>query len=580
MTAAPHAPRPLLRPSLTPLVVLLASLAVYVNAIDTAFVLDDAYWIQTGLKDCSLDTLIREASQNRRWLTRATFAANYFADRAAGGTGLRPQGYKLVNVLIHAGAALALFDLCRRLIDRPVFADRVRRAATWLATAIAVLWAVHPLQTQAVTYVIQRHESMMTMFFLLSLGAYVRAADLQSSFSQGNAAKLGDVLGWIGLAITFAAAGAWCKESIIVLPVVALVMDRSLLSGSFLETLRRRGWALAMLSFAVVWPMIVMGTRDLLPAGAAASGTAASAGFYVPDRSPSAYLLAQPAVILHYLKLTVWPRDLAIDYTGWRVPESLEEAIGPAAIILMLITATLWALFRKHWLGFIGAWFFLALAPASSFFPLADVAMEHRMYLPLAALSALAVGALAATALREGDAASGENQSAGYRSPAVAVAGVVFAVAVAVLGARTLIRNEDYATAATLYRSNTQVTPDNLRAWRNLASELLRENKPAETVPVLERAVELSPFDPELKQALGVAYLRANRPREAIAPLRQALALIDEEHARKQITDAAYHEAYRRLRGYLERARAMPSAETQPNTPVSTPSSAPTTQPR
>ncbi len=95
-------------------------------------------------------------------------------------------------------------------------------------------------------------------------------------------------------------------------------------------------------------------------------------------------------MIVHYLRLALWPHPLVLDY-AWRPVDTLSATLPSVALVLALLAATLWSLYRKSWVGFWGAWFFLILAPTSSILPIADLAFEHRMYLPLAAVVVVAV---------------------------------------------------------------------------------------------------------------------------------------------------------------------------------------------
>src|SRR5262249_29940874 len=114
-----------------------------------------------------------------------------------------------------------------------------------------------------------------------------------------------------------------------------------------------------------------------------------TAGFAMKGLTPIEYVRNQPGVVLHYLRLAAWPHPLCVDY-DWPRAESF-TAVAPAALtVLALLGGPLWAWVRRPARGFLGAWFFLPLAPTSSIMRIADLAAERRMYLPLAALAVLA----------------------------------------------------------------------------------------------------------------------------------------------------------------------------------------------
>src|SRR4051812_22467160 len=158
-----------------------------------------------------------------------SLAVNY----ALGGTAV--LGYHVTNVVIHAVGALALFGLTRRTLRTPKLSPLVRAAADEVALLAALLWALHPLQTEAVTYVIQRAESLMGMFYLLTLYACVRAADAAAPRR------------WQTLAIGCCALGMGTKEVMVSAPVMVWLYDRTFLRESFVAAWRwRRGLYLGL----------------------------------------------------------------------------------------------------------------------------------------------------------------------------------------------------------------------------------------------------------------------------------------------------------------------------------------------
>jgi len=118
-----------------------------------------------------------------------------------------------------------------------------------------------------------------------------------------------------------------------------------------------------------------------------------TAGFGVESIGPLRYAMAQPGVVLHYLVLSFWPHRLCLDY-GWMPVEDFLGFVAPLVVVGALLLAAAWGVWRNTWLGVVGAWFFLALAPSSSFLPIQDLAVEHRMYLSLAAVVVLAVAGM------------------------------------------------------------------------------------------------------------------------------------------------------------------------------------------
>jgi len=276
--------------------------------------------------------------------------------------GNRVWGFHLTNVLFHTLAALLLFAVIRRTLLLPALRDHFGSSATSLALIATLIWTVHPLQTESVTYIVQRSEAMVGFFYLLSLYCLIRA----------DGAVRPAI--WYGAGVISCLLGMATKEVMVSAPLVLLLYDRIFLSISFRQTLRQR-WPFH-LATAATWAvlgalMLTSGRRE------------GSAGFGL-GMGAREYAATQFGIITHYLRLCFWPRPLVLDY-GVDTVHQASQIVPYAIFIVLLIGVTIWALARKPELGFLGFCFFAILAPTSSFVPLAgQVAAEHRMYLPLA----------------------------------------------------------------------------------------------------------------------------------------------------------------------------------------------------
>ncbi len=276
------------------------------------------------------------------------------------------RGFHAGNLLIHLLAALVLFGIVRRTLLAPSLREQFGRAASGLALAVALIWAVHPLLTESVTYLTQRTECLMGLFFLLTL--YARSAARPAGIPGDGTRQPSPPAPWAWAPKrSWRPRRSWCSCT-----------TDAFLSGSFREALRRR-WPL-YLGLAATWA-ILCALLIAYPWGAATG-----AGFGLAEAGPWEYARTQPGVILNYLRLSFWPSSLCLDLLLADCDE--RRADHPAAaVIAALLAATLWALRRAPALGFLGAWFFLILAPTSSFVPIVtEVAAERRMYLPLAAV--------------------------------------------------------------------------------------------------------------------------------------------------------------------------------------------------
>ncbi|HUI06419.1 MAG TPA: tetratricopeptide repeat protein [Verrucomicrobiae bacterium] len=455
---------------LAPLLVVVAGLLAYHNSFTGGFFLDDLGSIPDNRTIEHLWPVWRALSPPHhggltvegRPLINFSLAINY----ALGGYNV--WGYHALNLTVHILAGLTLFGIVRRTLLRPALRARFGAAANELALVTAVLWTVHPLQTESVTYIVQRAESIMGLFYLLTLYGFIRGV-------ESVRARL-----WYGLSATACALGMVSKEVMVSAPVMVLLYDHAFVSSSFREAWRRR-WPL-YLALASTW--VLLGVVLVIAGNfATASMLAQRIG-----HSRWGYLATEPGVILYYLRLSLWPSPLYLIHP-WFIAKTWMSILLPTVGVMMLMAASAWAWRRNPAWGFLGAWFFLILAPSSSFIPLHDLIYEHRMYLPLAAVVSLAVTVLYA--------------AAGRRSLAV------FAVVAVGLGFLTWRRNQ-------IYQRNPHYS---------LGVALERAGRTQEAIGELEQALRTTPNDPWAHYILGVALREANRIPEAISHWEQAVRI-------------------------------------------------------
>jgi tetratricopeptide (TPR) repeat protein len=386
-----------------------------------------------------------------------------------------------------------------------------------LAFLIALIWTVHPLNTESVTYLSQRAESLMGLLYLLTLYCFIRytGGEPPGAMMPGKArtgppscvprsgTSAGEQAGvsiWPLLSVGFCLLGAATKEVIVTAPVIVLLYDRTFVAGSFREAwLRRRGYYLAL---AGSW--VVLGGLAL---GAGNRGGTAGLGVGL---SPWAYALTQPAALLHYLRLAAWPRPLVFDYGAEWVAHPADTLPAALAVVALVAAAAL-AFFRApRPLGFAGACFFLILAPTSLTPGIRQTLAEHRMYLPLAAV--LSAGAAGLSALA----------GAGWRRRAVLALFTICSASCLVL---TIGRNRDYATKVALYRDTLDKRPGNIFAWYNLAGALAEAGDHAAAARLYREVVRREPGAPDAWLRLGKSLAALGRLEEAASCLGSGLRM-------------------------------------------------------
>ncbi len=207
-------------------------------------------------------------------------------------------------------------------------------------------------------------------------------------------------------------------------------------------------------------------------------------------------------MILHYLQLSFWPQPLCLDYS-WPFATTFHEAAPEVIALAALLAVTAWAVVRRPALGFLGAWFFLILAPTSSVMPIKDACFEHRMYLSLAAVVAGAVIAGYALIRR----LARDSALLGNRRPLAAVLALAVAVA---LGCATFRRNADYRTEISIWEDTTRKRPENPGPWYNLGVAYVNASRYDEAIRSCDKALDLEPNCPPGVQQPG----RCPRPRQ------------------------------------------------------------------
>jgi Flp pilus assembly protein TadD len=461
-----------------------AGCAAYSDSFQGPFVFDDEPSIA---KNPAIERLwplwpVLASRQTATVIGRPLLNLSLAVSYAFHGTDVR--GYHAFSLVTHLLCGVLLFALIREtwIQTRPA----EQRMATWFAGAAALLWTVHPLNTAAVLYIVQRAELMCGLFYLGSLYGLLHLATSSRTIFWGTVTIASCLLAIL------------CKEVAATLPVVALLYDRTFLAGSFREALRLR-WKTYVGLFAT-W--LVLGALMLYSEGRRETATTDS---FV---RPIDYALTQFGVIVTYLKLCVWPHPLVFDY-GVFFAKTSGEIVPYAILIGVLLLAAGVALVKWPKVGFLALAPFVILGPTSTVVPLVThTATEHRMYLPLMAIVVLAT--LAINALRE--LIMGDSRASGSRSflgspTNLFFAGIVAAIATT-FGILTFQRAADFRSNVKLWRDTAQKRPQNSRAFYNLGVKLLQEGRTTEAQQAFDGAIAAAARydDPYHRNMLSAGY--------------------------------------------------------------------------
>ncbi len=436
--------------------------------------------------------------------------------------GLDPWGWHLLNLAFHLASGLLVWALSERVLAllAPAGDQAVRRRAALLA---ALLFLVHPVQTQAVTYVVQRMASMGAFFALLAAWLYLEGR------ARGR---------WPLLAAAAASLGAalLCKENFAALPGVLLLADPLLFPEA--RRARRLLWAAGAALAAVL--LLIAWTRY---------GDHVASEYRRFGLGPQSRLLTQPRILWHYLSLLALPLPsrLRVDYQ-WTPSRSLLDPIStlPALLGLAALVALAIAARRRQPLAaFAALWFLGNLAVEQSVLPL-DLVYEHRLYLPsvgplllLAYLAAEALRTPARTWLAAAPAlallAAATDARNGRWNDPLALHGEVVADspgavrALLTVGVAHYDRGElDQAEAA--FREALAREPENPRALNDLGNVARRRERPADAEAFYRRAVAAAPGETAQRHNLARLLLKSGRLAEGEGVLRDLLA-VDPGHA-------------------------------------------------
>jgi tetratricopeptide (TPR) repeat protein len=453
---------------------LLAAFEVYSGALRGPFLLDDLY-LPFGSPNAARIPL--QGWLARRPLLGLTFYWNYQF------SGTDPFSYHLVNVVLHWIAAVLAFLLFRKLLE---MAGEQGNRRDWLALAGGAVFLLHPVQTQAVAYIVSRSDVLCTIFVFASLLVFLHY----------RSPRMGIVPALAVLALF--AAGVLTKEQAAVLPAVFLLTDLYWRAGSWWEAIVKNWKLYAPVAVGGIFGVFVI--RETLR-------FAGTVGFNMKDLSWWEYFLTQCRVIWLYIRMVVFPFGQNVDH-DLAISRGLFDHgafIGGLALLAAVLVA--WRFRERYPLALFGLLTaLLLLSPTSSFMPIRDVAAEHRLYAPM--LGFLLIGLDAVRRLR-------------MTRATLAAAGAVLLV----LGYAAHARASLYGSDIAIWADSVEKSPNKVRPRFQLAYAHMRAGKCAEAESEFAKTAGLGKPDMPLLVDWALALDCLGRTGEAIAKLQQAIAL-------------------------------------------------------
>ncbi len=404
---------------------------------------------------------------------------------------------------MHFLSAILVTLIVQRTLTLDFFADRFSHVSGLLAFFSALLWVLHPLNTETVIYVTQRTELMVGLFYLATIYACLR-------YWTANTANQRFL--WLAAAILCCLAGMASKEIMITAPVIVLLLDRTFITGSFRRALRQ-SWPIYV-GLATGWVLLLLLNYD--------RPRSASAGFNLAI-SPLVYWYTQAKVLWMYIKLVIWPWPLSIHYQ-LAYSETFGQAWPWLLATIAFVISTLALLWRRYAAGFVGAWVLLILSPTLIVPIVTEVAAERRMYLPLAAIITWFVAGAYELSSKAGiNITTASVHSTAGSKPALAItAGLATALALtwSLVDVRRLAAYHDEVT---LWQNNLEYQLNDSMAYDELGVALLKADRPAEAVKPLQDALRLDPSLIHCRYNLGNAMVSLGRIDEGIKQFQEVL---------------------------------------------------------
>ncbi len=456
---------------------------LYSNSLESPFIFDDLHNILDNphihLTELSLEGLISAGFQSpsNRPVANISFALNYYFHE------YNIMGYHLVNVLIHITTGILLYFFVKFTLNMPSFRFE-SRLYHWIPFFTALIWLVHPIQTQSVTYIVQRMNSMAAMFYVLSLLLYVTA--------RRTSAKRKKWFLFSGCIIS-ALLALGSKEIAATLPLMIFLYE-----WYFFQDLSKT-WLKNHRSFLISVMILVLFVAFLFLGPHPVEKIVSS--YNLRDFDLTQRVLTQFRVMIFYLSLLIFPHPTRLNVEhDFPLSHSLFDpltTIFSMGIVMGLFGLSLFIAKKQRILSFCILWFLGNLVIESSVIPL-EIVFEHRLYLPSMLIILVTVTAV----IR-------------YLKPTWLGMGLLF-FAVILFSSWTFERNAVWRDPEILWRDCIEKSPQKARPYCNLGTVLMSQGRLDEAIGFFSEALRLKPKYDKVHSNMGMLFLRQGRLNEAM----------------------------------------------------------------
>lgn len=464
------------RPKFFPFLILPLIISVYSNTIDASWHFDDVLLLNNYFEIRDIPKLLTNLLSNPRSVGDLTFAINYAID------GNDVRGYHLVNIFLHSAVSISVYWMVILLFRTPsALGSPLAEKANYIASITALLFALHPVHTDAVTYVVQRYTVLLVLFYLLALMSYIM------HLKGGKAKAL-----FYAASIIFTLLAVFTKQNAFTIPITLLLIHLIF----FRETFR------AGKVFLRLTPLII--TVSIIPLRILltnVSELAVKESVYYISLSQTITtaetwqgFFAHFRALLYYFRYVLWPSGFSVAHTFTEVSSMLHPAVlSSYAIAFAILFIGNKARVRHPILSF-GILFFLFAPLVELFWPDKYLFYDHWAYLPSIGLILSVVYCVFLLADR--------------KVISLNIATGIFLSTALLLGTLTYLRNIDWKTEESLWRSAVKEEPENFNSLYNLGAALSRDGNTSEGCEYTKRAYKVDPYNPTVFFNLAGCYFK------------------------------------------------------------------------
>jgi len=518
----------LLHPAVHIITIMILAFAAYSNTFDVPFQYDDILTVRDNLiiRDFQYFAEPSKAEVFKhhfgyhtfrsRYVGYLTFALNYHLH------GLDVRGFHIGNLLIHIGTALLIYLLVILCFKTPYLSEsKIRMYSGYTAFFTALLFVIHPIQTEAVTYIWQRVASLAGMLYILSVAAYIKwrihvsgpPGQAQQKFTSSRS------LPFYLISITAAVLSMKTKQIAITIPATIAMYEFLFFRG---EAGKR---VLYLVPFCLTLPIIPFTLIDIGKPFGDMIGDVSRATRDLTELPRLDYFFTQFTVIVKYISLTFLPVNQNVNHEYVIYHSLLDPNVLLSFVFLLVLFGTgIYLMYRSRkydaYVRLIAAgilWFFITLSVESSLIPIAEIICEYRMYLPSAGLIVVFVTLLFAAA---------EKMKDRWKHMEAAVV-LALLLIVLLLAGTTYARNSVWQNDFTLWQDVVRKNPGGVRGITNLGLAYSKQNDEKSAIELYGRALAIKPDHYEALFNRGNAYTKTGQYDKAIEDYSTALTAFE-----------------------------------------------------